>query len=199
MQVFAATPEAPGGFKVIAVVQVMAIGPRGTVGPAVAGEPAVAWLLPWTGEGLRRGTVLIVRPGQARVNGGAALPVTVLRRGDEIEVGGARLYYTDEGPLRVVAFEPRAGGPATVECTRCHGTIGAGDPVVSCPVCGALYMAQPGRGPNCWEFGPCLSCGRDPKRAHVWQPAARRAVQPWRERPWRLAVAASKDREASHV
>jgi hypothetical protein len=201
MQLFVPDAGHPRGFTTRTIDQPLAIAPRGLVVPVDAAEPAaadsqVAWLVPWRGEALRRGVMLLTRPGRVRINGYPALSMTVLRRGDEIRVDGVSLFFTDEAPLRVTAYEPEASsGPEPLECTRCHGPIQPGDPIISCPACGAVYMAQANRTPNCWEFGPCLSCGRDPGLALVWEPRAAVPPQPWHQRPWRPQPAST---ETSH-
>src|SRR4051812_45045688 len=131
----------------------------------------IARLIPWQSADGRRGALLLARSCAVIVNGRAALPATVLRRGSEIRAGGMSCFFTDESPLRVVSFTPDKGANDAI-CTRCQGQIQAGDPVIYCPLCGVAYMAQPDKSPNCWDFGPCLVCGRDPQVAFVWEPDA---------------------------
>jgi len=198
MQIFVPDTEHTSGFATRDIDQILAIAPHGMLVPVDATEPntsdpEVAWLIPWRSEALRRGVVLLARSGRLRVNGRPALPLTALRRGDEIRVDGVSLFFTDEAPLRVILYEPAGGnGQETLECTRCHGPIRPGDRVVSCPACGAMYMAQADRTPNCWEFGPCLSCGRDPGLAFAWEPRAALPPQPWQQRPWRNKTATAQ-------
>jgi hypothetical protein len=198
MQLFVPDPAQPRGFATRTIDQILAIEPSGTVVAAGGvGEdetsPPIAWLVPWHGESLRRGVLALARPGEVWINGRSALPLTALRRGDEIRIGGVSLFFTDEAPLGVTAYEPPGGDrPAALECTRCHGPIRPGDPIVSCPACGAVYMAQADRTPNCWEFGPCLSCGRDPGLEFAWEPRAALPPQPWHHRPWRRSTATAR-------
>jgi len=201
MILFSPAPEDPRGFEVHMIDRELTIGPRGTLTPldlSHAFEPTavVAWLAPWRAhESPGRGVVLLSRPGAVRVNGRPALPLTVLERGDEIRIDGASLFFLNETPLSVVPFAPSQGNgsaSAAAECTRCRGPIRPGDPAVCCPACGSLYMAQADRSPNCWEFGPCLCCGRDPKLAFSWQPRSAAPVQPWQSRPWRAAIMAAQ-------
>jgi hypothetical protein len=133
----------------------------------------------------RRFAALIVVGPDVRLNGDVPLPLTILQRGDEIRCGGVSVFYTNEAPLCVTPFERRDGETKPPECTRCHRPVQVGDPVVRCPVCGVLYMAQADKQPNCWTFGPCLVCGRDPHAQFVWRPrhAPRRVA--WHDRPWR--------------
>lgn len=193
MQVFIPSHEQARGFLTREIDQTLALWPGGVLYPVdgVASPdagPAFGWLVPWRGNGFRRGVALLARSGRLRVNGLPVLPVTALERGDEIRVDGMSLYFTDEAPLRVVPYDPAsATGPVGGECTRCHGPIREGASVVHCPICGSIYMAQPDRAPNCWEFGPCLSCGRDPQLEFAWEPRIARACVPWAERPWRCA------------
>jgi hypothetical protein len=203
MILFVPALEKAKGLDTVVIDEILAIGPRGTLTPidpgATHGTCAdLAWLVPLRDEGpSRRGVALLASPDHVRVNGLQAQPLMVLRRGDEIRVDGVSLFYTDEGPLRVVPFHVHgeaetSSASASPECTRCHGAIRAGDPVVYCPVCSAVYMAQADRSPNCWEFGPCLSCGRDPGAEFAWQPGSAVLIQPWHERPWRNALPASR-------
>jgi hypothetical protein len=191
MQLFVPDSGHPRGFTTRTIDRILTIEPRGALVPVDAVEPGdsrreVARLVPWRGEALRRGVALLSRPGQVWLNGRPAPPLTVLRRGDEIRTGGVSLFFTDEAPLRVIAYEPAAEKRLEArECTRCRGPIRPGDLIVSCPACDAVYMAQADRTPNCWEFGPCLSCGRDPGLTFVWEPRAVLPPQPWHQRPWR--------------
>jgi hypothetical protein len=152
----------------------VAIDVEGSTFPVMAGGSAdqtreIARLVPWREPDGRRGAVLLSNSGRVVVDGRSALPLTVLWRGSEIRVGKASLFFSDEAPLEVVPFAPPEGArPA--ECTRCHGPIQPGDPVVHCPICAVVYMAQPDKSPNCWEFGPCLVCGRDPHLEFSWHP-----------------------------
>jgi hypothetical protein len=135
----------------------------------------IARLVPWHAADGRRGAILLARSSGAVINGCPALPVTVLRRGSEIRTGAMTCYFTDERPLRVVSLTVDQGMKEPT-CTRCQGPIRAGDPVVFCPLCGVVYMAQPDKSPNCWDFGPCLVCSRDPHVAFVWEPDPRNPV-----------------------
>jgi hypothetical protein len=128
-----------------------------------------ARLVPWVGRDGRRGAVLLTRSSKVTVDGGRALPLTALVQGSEIRIGRTSLFFTDETPLEVVPFAPAMTGRQQ-ECVRCHGPIAPGDPVVHCPCCGIVYMAQPDKSPNCWDFGPCLGCGRDPNLTFAWHP-----------------------------
>ncbi len=200
MILFIPAPEDPPGFDIRMVDRELTIGPGGTLTPLELSDDTqpvsgLAWLVPWRAqESAARGVVLLSRPGVLRVNGRPVLPLTVLQRGDEIRIDGASLFFLNEAPLSVVPYSPtRANGlvSASGECTRCRGSIQPGDPTVSCPSCGSLYMAQTDRSPNCWEFGPCLCCGRDPKLAFSWQPRSGAPVQSWQSRPWRAAIKAA--------
>jgi hypothetical protein len=151
--------------------------------PGMDEERKVARLVPWHGPDGRTVAALLVRTGNVRVNGREPLPVTVLGRSDEIRVNGVSLFYTDEAPLRVVPFEPIEGQPN--KCARCNGPIPPGTPVVHCPVCGLVYMAQPDKEPNCWTYGPCRGCGRDPRAEFVWRPSLKASTVPWYERSGR--------------
>jgi len=135
---------------------------------AVAAREA-ARLVPWVDRDGRHGAVLLARSSRVTVDGAPALPLTALVRGSEIRVGRTSLFFSDEAPLEVVPFSPAALARQQ-ECVRCHGPIAPGDPVVHCPCCGIVYMAQPDQSPNCWEFGPCLGCGRDPNLTFAWHP-----------------------------
>ena len=128
------------------------------------------------------------------MNGYAPLPLSVLRRGDEIRIGGTSLFFTDEDPLQVVPFDPSEVDPSVKTCTRCHRALQSGEPVVFCPVCGVPYMSQKDKDPNCWTFGPCIVCKRDPKVPFVWCPD--NAVQvPWHKRPgWEAIVSGETQR-----
>jgi hypothetical protein len=198
MRLFVPAPQSPRGFAIREIDRPLAIAARGLLFPVEASRapgsgPGVAWLVPWQGEAFRRGVVLLARPGRLRVNGRPVLPLTALERGDEIRVDGVSLFFTDEAPVRVVPYDPGVGSTRdSRECTRCHGPIQNGDPVVHCPVCLAVYMAQPDRSPNCWEFGPCLSCGRDPQLEFAWQPREARSSLQWGQRTWRKATMASQ-------
>jgi len=152
----------------------VAIDVEGSLFPVMAGRSAhqtreIARLVPWREPDGRRGAVLLSRSGRVVVDGRSALPLTALRRGSEIRVGKASLFFSDEAPLQVVPFAP-AVVVRPSECARCRGPIQPGDPVVHCPICSVVYMAQPDKSPNCWEFGPCLVCGRDPHREFSWHP-----------------------------
>src|SRR5262245_64508544 len=73
-----------------------------------AGEE-IARLIPWQSADGRRGALLVARSSAVIVNGRAALPATVLRRGSEIRAGEMSFFFTDESPLRVVSFNPGQG------------------------------------------------------------------------------------------
>ncbi len=191
-------------------------GVEGVDGEAFSEE--AARLVPFDSAPGRRSAALFTRWEGLRVNGASPLPMTVLCRGDEIRLSGVCLFFTDERPLRVEAFAAagsgaeegeaacrgRSGGGSASptsketqslskncsgsECARCHGAIRTGDPVIRCPVCGILYMAQPVQHPNCWAFGPCISCGRDPSLEFVWRPSPAPSPGSWADRPWRKAL-----------
>lgn len=139
-----------------------------------AGEPARA--------------ALLCRDEHTTIVGRLALPLLLLRRGDEIRVAGHEsVFFTDEAPLRIAPLDQ--GAPA--ECARCHGRVAPGDLIVRCPCCGALYMAQPDQAPNCWEFGPCVVCGRDPRALFVWQPEPHARPRTGQEMLWPRSQARS--------
>jgi hypothetical protein len=197
MILFRPAPDDARGFELHVIDRELKIGPGGNVTQLERGQSqgqasGEAWLVPWRAqESLGRGVLLLARLRSVRVNGRPALPVTVLRRGDEIRIDRVSLFFSDETSLQVVPFSPgheNEPGAALVECTRCHGPIRPGEPVVFCPACGSVYMAQADRAPNCWEFGSCLCCGRDPKVAFSWLPRASAPAQPWQQRSWRTAI-----------
>ncbi len=145
----------------------------------------IARLVPWRGPDGQRGAVLLARSSGVVVDGRAALPLTSLRRGTEVRVAGMSFFFTDEAPLRIMAFTLETGVREAI-CTRCQGPIRSGDPVVYCPLCGVIYMAQPDKSPTCWAFGPCLVCGRDPQVEFVWHPGDSAPAVPESERSWRF-------------
>ena len=166
----------------------VSIGQHGEVLPpaksaGVNDDQELAWLVPWLSPEGRKVATLFVRTDGVRVNGREPLPVSVLGRSDEIRVNGVSLFYTDEAPLQIVPFEPVDGQPT--KCARCNGPIAPGTPVVHCPVCGLVYMAQPDKEPNCWTYGPCRGCGRDPRVEFVWRPSLKASTVPWHERSGR--------------
>ena len=131
---------------------------------------AVAWIVPWRGSrGVKR-AVLFACDDDLLVSGRRPLPMVQLQRGDEIRIRGASVFYTDEDPLQVMPFDPSQYEGQAPACARCHRPLQNGEPVIVCPVCGLPYMVQPDKNPNCWTFGQCVGCGRDPKRQFVWQP-----------------------------
>lgn len=202
MQIFVTTAK---GLEAVPVAQPLALGGDGKLMP-LSGEDSVeelrairedrgavrrslnaAWLVPTNTAGQQE-CVLFAREG-VFVNGARPLAVAVLRRGDVIGGDGWEVYFTDEAPLRVVGFVPGTGSAG--KCTRCHRPLEAGEPVVYCPTCGVPYMAQPDIEPNCWGFGPCIVCKRDPRPEFLWKPAVAEAVVPWHQRPWRQALAST--------
>ena len=99
----------------------LSIDERGSLVPVVPGMSSdqtreVAPLVPWRDRDGRRGAVLIARSGRLMVDGRLALPLTVLRRGSEIRIGKASLFFSDETPLQVVPFTPVVG-ERLPECT----------------------------------------------------------------------------------
>jgi hypothetical protein len=201
MILFIPARDDPRGFEVRVIDRQLTIGSGRTLTPLDPSQgprptSGQAWLVPWSAqESPGRGVVLLTRASSVQINGRPALPLTVLHRGDEIRIDGTSLFFSDEMPLKLVSFSPgRENGsiPDPVECTRCHGPINLGDPVVYCPACSALYMAQPNHSPNCWEFGPCVCCGRDPKLEFSWQPKLAAPAQPWQSRAWRAALTAAQ-------
>jgi hypothetical protein len=159
----------------------VAIRRDGSLATAADAQPAdaVGWLVADRCPSLPRRAVLLAPDGDVLLNGRPPLPMNVLRRGDEIRVAKASLYFTDEDPLRVVAFDPDAFPMASRKCSRCHRALTLGEPVVVCPCCGLLYMAQPDKSPNCWGFGPCIGCKREPAVDFVWQPHEEPVATPW--------------------
>ncbi len=144
-----------------------------------------ALVLPDQGTGVKR-AALFSAGDLVRVNGKCAAPIVILERGDAIQVGRNRtMFFTDEDPLEILAFDPATAGGVKAECSRCHGPVNPGDPVVLCPICGLPYMAQGDKDPNCWTFGPCLGCGRDPHVPYVWHPGDELENVPWFERAGR--------------
>ncbi len=194
MQIFV---PGPSGFVARPFVRPLDLAEDGgIIAPdGVPGSPPAraARLVPFSIGPGKRSAALLTRWRGLRVNGSPPLPMAILRRGDEIRLAGVSLFFTDEEPLRVVAFEP-ASGPdaAAAECARCHGTIRPGDPIVRCPVCSLTFMAQPDKRPNCWTFGPCL-CGRDPAVEFVWRPPEVSTRGGWASRPWRKAPAGTPE------
>jgi hypothetical protein len=165
------TRELDGPLAIASGAEFIAVEP----GATSAGAHEIARLVPWHAADGRRGAILLARSSGVVINGRPALPVTVLRRGSEIRAGATTCYFTDERPLRVVSLTLDHGMKEPT-CTRCQGPIHAGNPVVFCPLCGVVYMAQPDKSPNCWDFGPCLVCSRDPDVAFVWEPDPRNPV-----------------------
>lgn len=148
-------------------------GPKPVVPLEAAGGEAVAWVLPHRDPGgLKRAALFTRDRGLLLVNGREPLPMAVLCRGDEIRLGRVSLFFTDEAPLRVVPFDPAPYAGRKEACTRCHRPLVAGEPVVFCPVCDLPYMAQRDKEPNCWSYGPCSGCQRDPRAEFVWRPDA---------------------------
>jgi hypothetical protein len=169
MQVF--FPAGNGCFEARELGDELVIDEGGAPFGPGAGDPdrEAARIVRWRdGDGRPGGAALLADPSRVVLNGRRLWPLVVLRRGDEIRVGSAGLFFTDESPLRVVAYEPGAGPAET--CLRCHAPLRAGEPIVRCPGCGSPYMAQADRDPNCWTFGPCLACGREPRAEFSWRP-----------------------------
>jgi hypothetical protein len=186
MQIFFPTAT---GYQAPLLVQPLAIDHHGTLAPACnleGDESAAAWLIPSSSQETILRAVLLAGNSKVGINSRIPLPLTVLTRGDEIQIGGISLFFTDEDPLRIVPYEPAPASGQAVSCSRCHRSLQPGEPVIFCPVCRLPYMAQADKNPNCWTFGPCLGCSRDPHVEFAWRPEGGKSVLPWQQRPGRV-------------
>ncbi len=124
-----------------------------------AGPPAESGLSPGVLMPSDSGWVLVCPPGSFWVNGEpVVLGMRVLTDRDELVTPSGRMFFSTESLATVVPF-PGAASPLT--CPRCAREIALGADAVRCPACGTWYHeGEDGR--NCYTYGVCLSCDRDP-------------------------------------
>lgn len=117
-----------------------------TLPPRPAGNAHSAAILLFTGNEW----LLLAEPAAAvRVNG---LPVMgnlhVMADRDEINAGGARMFFSTEAPASVQEYAGQ-----DVRCPRCKLEVKAGQASVRCPACKAVHHDA------CWEYAPaCALC-----------------------------------------
>lgn len=129
-----------------------------TIGPAT--------IVPFVEHRVARAALVTAAAANLTVNGYAPLGVTVLEEKADIAADGVRLLFSHYTPAEPA---PLPAAHAGERCSRCLGTLAAGELAVRCPACAAFAHESP-RLP-CHSYDPHTGCCGRARAELAWTPA----------------------------